>query len=357
MFRHRSISAFRHVLAPAVLGAAFAAGIATGAREAHAGGELGIISLGGTFQEAQSKHWFKPFGAANDVKVIESSGYNYAKLKVMIESGNPEADLIDISADTTRALGEAGLLEPIDWSKIPAECQTGIPAEMKLSYAFPTFIWAMVMAYNTQKFPEGKAPRTWADFWDVAKFPGKRASVGATRPPVEQAALAINGDLAKLYPIDLRAAFDKINALKGNLLFTDSYAQVVQYLADGEADMIIIPNGRIPPLLKANKPVAINWNQYLEFPNFFGIPKGAPNKDNAMKFLAYVCKPEILAKLAEPTNYGPINADAFAFVPPEVAKDLPGNPAIAKFGRLVDPAWLAAARPEIAKEWTKMSAR
>lgn len=135
-------------------------------------GSLVILSLGGKYQEAQSQYWFKPFAQASGVEVKEGAGYNYAKLKIMIQSGNVEADIIDVSADTVTALAKDGLLEKIDWSAIPAECQSGIPADMKWDSAFPTIQWAMVMAYNNQKFPAGKAPQSWADFWNTRDFPG-----------------------------------------------------------------------------------------------------------------------------------------------------------------------------------------
>lgn len=354
----RRHSSNRLKLGLTVLSMSVAMALASGARaQDKAAGELVVLSLGGSYQDAQSKEWFKPFAEKSGVKVSEASGYNFAKLKVMIESGNVEADVVDISADTAASLADAGLLEKIDWSKIPAECQAGIPADMRKDYAFPIIQWAMVMAYNTSKVPQDKAPKTWADFWNVEAFPGKRSSIGATRPPVEQATLAINGDITKLYPFDLNAAFDKIKSLGNAMIFADGYAQVAQYLADGEVDMVIIPNGRIAPLVAAGKPVAINWNQHLTFPNFFAIPKGAPNKDNAMKFLSYICQPEILARIAAPTNYGPINVDAYKFIAPDVAKLLPGNPDTVKLGRAIDTAFLGKIRSDIAKGWARMAVR
>ncbi|KGT89271.1 hypothetical protein NG99_19910 [Erwinia typographi] len=325
--------------------------------EPGSAGALVILSLGGKYQEAQSQYWFKPFAKDAGVNVKEGAGYNYAKLKVMIQSGNVEADIIDVSADTVTALSHDGLLEDIDWSSIPAECQSGIPADMKWSTAFPTIEWAMVMAYNTTKFPADKAPKSWADFWNTRDFPGKRSSIGATRPPVEQAALAMNGDLSRLYPIDLAKAFDKLKSLSNDMIYADGYAQVAQNLATGEADMAIIPNGRVTPLLASHIPVGINWNQHLTFPSFFVIPKGAANKQNAMKFLSWVCQPSRLAQLAAPTNYGPINRDAYRYISPEVAKLLPGNPETAALGRIADAKWLSEARPDIARRWAQMSLR
>ncbi|MGD9945507.1 MAG: extracellular solute-binding protein [Burkholderiaceae bacterium] len=331
---------------------------ASAVAQASGSRSLTILSLGGTYQEAQSKHWFQPFAQSSGLTVKEAAGYNYAKLRVMAKSGNVEADLIDTSADTASALAAEGLLETIDYSKLPASCLKGIPADMRYSFAFPTIQWSMVMAYNTDRFPAGKAPSSWADFWNTERFPGKRASIGATRPPIEQAALAMNGGkLDSLYPIDLDAAFNKIRSLGNNLVFADGYAQVAQYLVDGEADIVIIPNGRIAPLLAAKRPVAINWNQHIRFPNFFSIPKGAPNKENAMKFLAYVCQPEVLARVAEPTQYGPINVDAYQFISAAVAAQLPGNPTTAALGRTLDVEWMSKARPDIAKKWAGMAVR
>lgn len=317
--------------------------------------DLTILSLGGSYQENQSQYWFKPYAKESGVTLTEAAGYNFANLRVMIQSGNVEADLVDLSADSVDALAKNKLLEPIDWNAIPESCKAGIPADMRNPYAFPTIQWAMVMAYNTKTYP--KPPASWADFWDVKNFPGKRGAIGATRPPVEQAAMAINPDLKTLYPFDIDKAFGKIAELGSNMAFSEGYAQVAQYLADGEVDMVVIPNGRMVPLLQEGKPVAINWNQHLLFPNFFVIPKGAPHVEAAKKFLNWVCEPQRLAALAKPTNYGPINTDAYKFIDKDVAPLLPGNPATAKLGRVADTAWLGEHRQEIARGWAKLGIR
>ena len=35
--------------------------------------------------------------------------------------------------------------------------------------------WSIVLAYNTDVYPGDSGPKTWADFFDVEKFPGRRA--------------------------------------------------------------------------------------------------------------------------------------------------------------------------------------
>ena len=64
---------------------------------------------------------------------------------------------------------------------------TGDFIEGSLSGCFvPNIVYATVIAYNTDKFPEGKQPRSWADFWNVEEFPGPRSLYprsGRVRPP------------------------------------------------------------------------------------------------------------------------------------------------------------------------------
>lgn len=55
--------------------------------------------------------------------------------------------------------------------------------------------------------------------------------------------------------------------------------------------------------------------------------KGAKNKENAMKFLAFVSHKEAQAKFSELIEYGPTNSEAFKLIAPDKAARLPGNPA------------------------------
>ena len=50
------------------------------------------------------------------------------------------------------------------------------------------FVWSTVMAYNGDKLKT--APTTWADFWDVKKFPGKRGMRKGARYNLEFALMA-----------------------------------------------------------------------------------------------------------------------------------------------------------------------
>ena len=55
--------------------------------------------------------------------------------------------------------------------------------------------------------------------------------------------------------------------------------------------------------------------------DLFVIPKDAPNPAAAHKFIAFMLRPEIIARASNATRYANANADALALVAPEVRDD------------------------------------
>lgn len=83
---------------------------------ATGGGNLVVASLGGSYQEAQSKAFMQPFAQQAGVKVTETAAEGVAKLKAMVESGNVEWDIVDLGPQELQLATQEGLLEPIDWN-------------------------------------------------------------------------------------------------------------------------------------------------------------------------------------------------------------------------------------------------
>jgi putative spermidine/putrescine transport system substrate-binding protein len=73
------------------------------------------------------------------------------------------------------------------------------------------------------------------------------------------------------------------------------------------------------------------------------IPKGAPNKDLAMKVLGKFLTAEYQARLPLYINYGPVNAKAFDLdtITPEMAAGLPSSPKNAAMAAIFNPTWWA----------------
>ena len=87
-------------------------------------------------------------------------------------------------------------------------------------------------------------------------------------------------------------------------------------------------NGRFDVVAKDGGKVAYTFNQGLLDYDCFGIPKGAPNKDLAMKFLAEISKPSYQAEFTKYITYGPTNKKAYELgtIDAAYAKRLPSSP-------------------------------
>jgi putative spermidine/putrescine transport system substrate-binding protein len=116
---------------------------------------------------------------------------------------------------------------------------------------------------------------------------------------------------ADLYPLDLPRATRKLDTIKDDLVFWTSGGQSQELIGSGEVAMTMIWNGRAWSAKNLdNKPVEIQWNQQIVTADYLVVPKGSPNKDAAMKFIAYTACAENNAKPSEFIPYGPTNKNS-----------------------------------------------
>ena len=69
-------------------------------------------------------------------------------------------------------------------------------------------------------------------------------------------------------------------------------------LSDNEVAMATAWNGRIAAIQEQGAPVAIGWRQGGLRTDAWAVPKGAPNRENAMKFTAFITLPVPQARLS-----------------------------------------------------------
>ncbi|MEM6489660.1 MAG: extracellular solute-binding protein, partial [Pseudomonadota bacterium] len=211
-----------------------------------------------------------------------------------------------------------------------------------------TDVFSTVFAWNTETYGED-GPQNWADFWDVEKFPGTRAYRGKVAGALEPALLADGVAPEDVYTVlnseeGIERALDKIRELKPHIaVFWTSGAQHAQLMKDGEVDMTTGWNGRFDVAKRDGAKVAYTFNQALLDYDCFAIPKGAPNKDTAMAFLAAISQPQYQANLPLHITYGPTNKAAYAVstVGEDVLRALPSHPDNAALQVPVNLEWYA----------------
>jgi putative spermidine/putrescine transport system substrate-binding protein len=303
-----------------LIGAAASALIA-GAASA---GSITAVSWGGAYTKSQVEAYHKPWTAATGNTVVsEDYSGGLAEIKSQVEAGNVTWDIVDVElSDAVRACDE-GLLETIDPSILPP-APDGTPAAEDFipgaisECAVANIVWSTIFAYDSTKIANG--PTTIHDFFDTAKFPGKRGLRKGPKANLEMALAADGVAAADIYavlgtPEGVDRAFAKLDTIKNDVVWWEAGAQPPQLLADGEVAMTTAYNGRIFNAVAAeDKPFKIVWDSQIFDLDLWVIPKGAPNKDKAMEFLAFSTATEQLAAQASYISYGPARKSSSALV-------------------------------------------
>jgi putative spermidine/putrescine transport system substrate-binding protein len=293
--------------------------------------QLTVVNFGGANANAQKKAFYEPYEkTGTKVVAVEYNG-EQAKIKVMVDTKNVTWDVVEVeSPDAARGCDE-GLFEKLDYSKIGNKADFNPAAVSECGIGI--FVWSTVMAYNGDKLKDG--PKTWADFWDTKKYPGKRGMRKGARYNLEFALMADGvapGDVYKVLSTKEGAerAFKKLTELKSNIQWWEAGAQPPQFLVAGDVIMSTVYNGRIDAANREGKNLMIGWTGGIYDLDYWVIPKGAPNKDASLKFIAFASTPEAQAEYAKNIAYGPTNTKALAKLDAKTLANLPTSPANSK---------------------------
>jgi len=306
----------------------------TAAAPAQGQETLTVVSFGGAYGAAQQVHQINPYMEATGNKVLfENYTGGIAEIKAQVESGNIQWDVVDIETiDLERACAE-GLLEVIPRDILEA-APDGTPAEKDFipdaldnECGVGEIVWSTVYAFNHETL-SGAKPSTMQDFFDLKKFPGKRALRKRPQVNLEWALLADGVPPAKVYevlstPEGQAQAFAKLDSIKHEIVWFDSWSQAPQLLNDGGAVFVQSANGRFfDAIRRENKPFTIVWDGHLYDLDAWGIVKGTPKLKEALKFVAFTTTTKALAGFQD-VAYGPPRNSSMALVDKDVVDHLP----------------------------------
>ncbi|MDG4898559.1 ABC transporter substrate-binding protein [Mesorhizobium sp. WSM4976] len=290
--------------------------------------QITVANFGGLVQDMVREIYFNPF-AATGVKLVEDSrDYGIGVVRTRIEGGNNTWDVVAAEDIEVIQGCQEKLFEKIDYSKIKDADK--LIADAKLDCGVGEILYNMSIAYDPAKTPE--APQSWADFWDIKKWPGKRALYRDPRDSLEAALLADGvaaGDVYKVLatPEGQDRAFAKIKELLPNIIWYTNPGQSRQMLASGEAAMIATYDSGINATnLNAGLKNKVVNNNSIRHIDYWAIPKGTPNLDTAYDFLNFATDAGRQAELASKMGISVPNTDAIAKVDPKVLPVLSANP-------------------------------
>lgn len=316
-----------HLSRRAFLGTTAAAGMTLAAPAVLRAANQRIVyaNWGGSWEQAMRRAWIEPFTKDTGIDVVSASGNTLGRLQAMVDAGKTEWDIIEGLPELARVGAQKGLLEKLDFSVIDRSHLMDRP-EFFNDYSVPEVIFGRIMVYNTARLKE--VPRDFSALWDVKRFPGKRAIYNRVESGLIEMSLLADGVPAdKLYPLDVPRALKKLGEIRDHIVWYETVTQSEQFMRDGQAVMGVLADGRALNVKNSGSPVELVPEASILTWSVLVVPKGAPNREAAMKFLNHVISVKSQVAIALAYNYGPVTPKAWEQIPAERLPIISGGPA------------------------------
>jgi spermidine/putrescine-binding protein len=316
-------------------------------------GEVIVAATGGLMERSLQEHFYKRFEQEAGIRVrsvpIELPD-QWARARAGQRSGNIPFDVV--TATPPDLIQHADILQPIDCNT-PAMTANALP-----NGCFPTGIirtaGGMTLSWSKKAFPNG-GPASWADFFDMQRFPGPRAlpDTGDREWWVPLAALMADGVARdKLFPMDLERAYRKLDTIKPHVAaWWKSGDNSMQILRGGDAVMTMLYSSRSVPLAKSGE-FDFTWNQAIRDVGNWAVLKGGPNTQNAMRFLDFfVQNPQEHLAFSGKVSFDSNNRETPNLVPQEERRYRASWPENWEKLIVADYDWIAANRNAMRERW------
>ena len=299
------------------------------------GGELYVYNWG----EYIDENVISQFEDETGITVVYDLFETNEEMYPVIEAGAVNYDVVCPSDYMIQKMRENDLLAELNFDNIPNIDQID-PAYMEMSQAFDPenkysvpYCWGTVgILYNTRLLEElgVPAPTKWADLWDE-RLSGEILMQDSVRDAF-MVALKKDG-----YSMNSESK-DELEQAKQELIdqkpLVQAYVidQVRDKMIGGEAAVGVIYSGEMLYIQDEVANLGLDYNLEYVIPeegtnlwlDSWVIPKNAKNKENAEKWIDFMCRPEIAKANFEYITYPTPNKGAFELLD----EDMQNNKAV-----------------------------
>jgi spermidine/putrescine transport system substrate-binding protein len=285
---------------------------------------------------------YPAFTKATGVKIKKDFFVSNEDLQAKLQGGARGYDLAAPTGYMVAILADAGLLEKIDWTKLPTVEKNidpkfkGLPFDKNDEWSVAKDWGTTGFVYRTDLVKE--KPSSWREFFDLTKGQySKKVTILDGAPEVIGSTLVMLGHSYNSEDEgELNQAKEELLKLKPHILAITS-TEYKQMLIAGRSSMALGWNGDGAAVAAAKPADYVVAEEGGEFwVDSYVIPTGAKNPDAAHAWIDYVYDPEHNALETEFTYYGsPVKRDLLEpAIDPEVFKNTDVFPAEATLEKL-----------------------
>ncbi|MFR5601960.1 MAG: ABC transporter substrate-binding protein [Lachnospiraceae bacterium] len=308
--------------------AASAAALMTGCgNSAESANELYVYNWGEYIDEEVIEMFEEETGITVVYDMFETNEEMYP----IIEAGGVSYDVVCPSDYMIQKMIENDLLAEINFDNVPnvKEIDSRYMEESKSfdpenKYSVP-YCWGTVgILYNTSMVAPEDVPTKWADLWDE-KFSGEILMQDSVRDAFMVALKSLGYSMNTANEAELAEARDLLIAQKP-LVQAYVIDQVRDKMIGGEAAIGVIYSGEMLYIQEEVANLGLDYQLEYVVPeegtniwiDSWVIPKNAKNKENAEKWIDFLCRPDIAKKNFEYITYPTPNKGAFDLLDEEL---------------------------------------
>ncbi|CUA83379.1 MULTISPECIES: extracellular solute-binding protein [Gulbenkiania] len=273
---------------------------------AHAAGEVNLYNWSDYIPQPLLKRFEKETGIKVNLDVYESNESLLAKLK----AGATGYDVVVPSDYMVKIMIDEKLLERIDAGKLSNFSRVMAPLDKpafdpRREYSAP-YMWGVTgFTYDSSRVPGGKLDESWKSFFEPpAALKGKVVALNDANELYNAASIYLKVDPCSEDPKVARQVQDLLLRQKPMLAMYNSDGTIERMQAR-EVIMHQQWNGaayRTREKLKSA--VFVYPREGIPFWNDnFVVPRGAKNRDNALKFINWMMEPRNIAEASNFTGY------------------------------------------------------
>lgn len=288
--------------------------------KAKASERISLISWGGGYRKAWEEAYVKPFIKETGIDVVIADTPDLAKVKAQVTTKNVEWDVFDSPSAMALAGAKEGFWEPLDKNIVDT---SDVYVEYGADY-LPYYMYAGGIAWDPKRHAEGKYPKTFAEFFDTQKFPGRRGLRTRIAETLDIALLADGVPADKLYPLDVERGFKVLDRIKPNVRkWIAETPQTISLLANNEIDFSYTYSGRVKAAQAEGTSIEFSFAETINSLNYLTVVKGSKRREAAMKLVAFTLRPDRAAAFAELLGYTPTVRKAMPLLSAEARKWMP----------------------------------
>ena len=276
------------------------------------------------------------FEEETGIKVTYDMFETNEEMYPVIEAGAVTYDVVCPSDYMIQKMIENDMLAEINFENVPNISQIN-PEYMEMSRSFDPenrysvpYCWGTVgILYNTKRLEElgVEPPKSWMDLWDPA-LKGEILMQDSVRDAFMVALKGLGYSMNTIDEKELQQAKDLLIQQKP-LVQAYVIDQVRDKMIGGEAAVGVIYSGEMLYIQEEVKNLGLDYSLEYVVPeegtnlwlDSWVIPKNAQNKENAEKWINFLCRPDIALRNFEYITYSTPNQGAFDLLDPEIQEN------------------------------------